>query len=355
MNDIRRTILWVIFGFSLVLLWDQWQLHNGRQATFFPTPAKPAATAPAATGIAASGAASTPAPSSLPATAAAPAGSAQVPADSARVPVARERVTVTTDVLRLTFDSEGGSLVRSEFLKHVDMDDKNRPFVLLEESPDRVYLAQTGLIGGNFPTHKTAMTFSGDKTLPDGANQLVARFESADIGGVKLVKTYTVKRGDYAIAVRHEVINTGTAAVTPQLYLQLRARRQQAAGRVGVLLHLHRSGGLSPTPRSTRRSNSATSKKAKPGGRQEFASNGYVAMVQHYFASAWLLADGVVRENFVRKVDTNLYAVGMITPVKDIAPGSSCRWRRASLSVRRKKRCWNPWHRAWNWSRTTAG
>ncbi|MFN3376830.1 MAG: membrane protein insertase YidC, partial [Burkholderiaceae bacterium] len=46
MNDIRRTILWVIFGFSMVLLWDKWQLHNGRQATFFPTP--PAASAPAA-------------------------------------------------------------------------------------------------------------------------------------------------------------------------------------------------------------------------------------------------------------------------------------------------------------------
>ena len=29
MNDIRRTILWVIFGFSLVMLWDQWQVHNG--------------------------------------------------------------------------------------------------------------------------------------------------------------------------------------------------------------------------------------------------------------------------------------------------------------------------------------
>lgn len=36
MNDIRRTILWVIFGFSLVLLWDRWQIHNGRPATFFP-------------------------------------------------------------------------------------------------------------------------------------------------------------------------------------------------------------------------------------------------------------------------------------------------------------------------------
>ena len=51
MNDIRRTILWVIFGFSLVMLWDQWQLHNGRPATFFPVPtassAASAASAPA--------------------------------------------------------------------------------------------------------------------------------------------------------------------------------------------------------------------------------------------------------------------------------------------------------------------
>ena len=44
MNDIRRTILWVVFGFSLVMLWDQWQVHNGRKATFFPS-AAPSATA----------------------------------------------------------------------------------------------------------------------------------------------------------------------------------------------------------------------------------------------------------------------------------------------------------------------
>ena len=39
MNDIRRTILWVIFGFSMVLLWDQWQVYNGRKPTFFPSAA----------------------------------------------------------------------------------------------------------------------------------------------------------------------------------------------------------------------------------------------------------------------------------------------------------------------------
>ena len=43
MNDIRRTILWVVFGFSMVLLWDQWQVHTGHKATFFPAPATTAA------------------------------------------------------------------------------------------------------------------------------------------------------------------------------------------------------------------------------------------------------------------------------------------------------------------------
>ena len=48
MNDIRRTILWVIFGFSMVLLWDQWQIHNGNKPTFFAPPPQNAA-APAET------------------------------------------------------------------------------------------------------------------------------------------------------------------------------------------------------------------------------------------------------------------------------------------------------------------
>ena len=47
MTDIRRTILWVIFGFSMVLLWDQWQVYNGHPATFFPRPAVKTASAPA--------------------------------------------------------------------------------------------------------------------------------------------------------------------------------------------------------------------------------------------------------------------------------------------------------------------
>ena len=60
MNDIRRTILWVIFGFSMVLLWDQWQIYNGKSATFFPS-SKPAATATAPAGASSVPASSVPA------------------------------------------------------------------------------------------------------------------------------------------------------------------------------------------------------------------------------------------------------------------------------------------------------
>jgi YidC/Oxa1 family membrane protein insertase len=151
MNDIRRTILWVIFGFSMVLLWDKWQLHNGNKATFFPS--TPTVTAPAAQGAASSatGAASVPA-SSAPVAAAAQ-GASAVPGQlaPAAAAAARERVEVKTDLYRLTFDSEGGSLTHAELLQHADMADKTRNFLLLDESAQRVYVAQTGLIGGPSP------------------------------------------------------------------------------------------------------------------------------------------------------------------------------------------------------------
>ena len=139
MSDIRRTILWVIFGFSMVLLWDQWQIHNGHQATFFPKTPTAAAKAPAAS-------------AAVPTASAAPAGPAQVPATAAPA-AARELIDVETDVYKLRFDSEGGSLVHAELRAHPDLLDAKKNFVLLDESKDRVYVAQTGLIGGQLPTH----------------------------------------------------------------------------------------------------------------------------------------------------------------------------------------------------------
>ncbi|HEY9208808.1 MAG: membrane protein insertase YidC [Acidovorax soli] len=321
MNDIRRTILWVIFGFSMVLLWDKWQLHNGNKATFFPS--TPAVTAPAATGAAsgATGAASVPVANAP--VAAAPQGVSSVPGQPApAAPAVRERVEVTTDVYRLTFDSEGGSLTHAELLKHVDMADKTRNFVLFDESAARVYVAQTGLIGGAYPTHKTVMTaVPGPRVLRDGDNELSVRFESPDLGGLKLVKTWTLKRGSYDMAVAHEVVNTGSTPVSPQLYLQLVRDGNPPPGESSFY-----STFTGPAVYTDAKKYQKVEFKKIEEGKAEIektATNGYVAMVQHYFASAWLLGDGIQRDLFMRKVDANLYSVGMITPVGEIAPGAS--------------------------------
>jgi YidC/Oxa1 family membrane protein insertase len=321
MNDIRRTILWVIFGFSMVLLWDQWQLYNGKKATFFP---KPQVTAQA------SADASAPAPAaSTPASGGVPVASSVVTATPGQVPTSspttsaapREKIAVETDVFKLSFDTEGGSLVRAEFPKHGDMVDPLKNMVLMDQSSSRVYLAQTGLIGGDFPTHKAPMTFSGERSLKDGQNELTVRFESAEMNGVKLAKTYTLKRGSYVIDVKHEVVNNGQANVSPQLYMQL-VRDGNAPEGESAFYFTFTGPAIYTDAKKYQKVDFGDIEKNK-AEIDKTSTNGYVAMVQHYFASAWLLPDGVARENFVRKVDTNLYAVGMITPLADLAPGQS--------------------------------
>jgi YidC/Oxa1 family membrane protein insertase len=349
MNDIRRTILWVIFGFSMVMLWDNYQVSQGHKATFglstkavatqTAKTAAPAATN--ATGVPTASTASTPnAINSIatqanntpatPQTGAAPASSA-APAAPATV---KERFEVQTDVFKLTFDTEGGSLVHSEFVKHVELEDKAavkagtaKGVVLLDDSKERVYVAQTGLVGAaNLPTHKTVMTAApGPRKLETGANELVVKFESpesgAASGGVKLVKTYTLKRGAYDVAVKHEIVNTGTAAVSPQLYLQLVRDGNKLAGESSFYSTFTGPAVYTEAKKYQKVEFSEIEKNKVDVEKQ--ATNGYVAMVQHYFASAWILPDGIKRELFTRKVDTNLYAVGMIATLDAVAPGTT--------------------------------
>ena len=325
MNDIRRTILWVVFGFSMVLLWDQWQVYSGHKPTFFPsnvntavdkTPSAPASGVPSAVPALNSAASSTQ-----------PSGTAaQIAAISAAPVAPRESLVVSSDVLKLTFDTEGGTLLKTEFLKHIDMADKAKNFVLLDNSKERTYLAQTGLIagagGGTFPTHKTVMTvLPGERTLKEGGKDLVVRFESPEVGGVKLVKTFTLTRGAYAIAVKHEVINVGTTTLSPQLYLQLVRDGNKPEGESSFYSTF--TGPAIYTDLKKYQKVEFTDIEKNKVDVEKSAENGYISMVQHYFASAWLLGDGIKRDLFMRKVDTNLYAVGMITALDNLAPGTS--------------------------------
>ena len=96
--------------------------------------------------------------------------------------------------------------------------------MLFDDSAERTYQAQSGLTNAQslpMPTHETPMQFTSERQLADGQNELTLRFESPEVGGVKLVKTYVLERGSYVIRSAHEIINTGAQPITPQLYVQL--------------------------------------------------------------------------------------------------------------------------------------
>ncbi|GAB4396568.1 MAG: membrane protein insertase YidC [Rhodoferax sp.] len=327
MNDIRRTILWVIFGLSLIMLWDQWQVYNGRRATFFPGPTPTDSVSARAPGAASAAA---PAVSDVPRASSTAPGVALASAPASAAPAAAaQRVEVSTDVLRLVFSTEGGTLVEAEMLRHADVNDPSRPFKLLDQSAQRFYVAQTGLIGApGLPNHKTIMTLApGERSLKDGSNTLELRFESPVVGGVQWVKTYVLTRGSYAITVKNEVINASPVPVSPQLYMQLVRDGNKPAGD-STFYSTFTGPAVYTEAKKYQKVEFSDIEKGKADF-EKSAANGYVAMVQHYFASAWLLADGIQRELFVRKVDSNLYAVGMIAPLGDVAPGA-----RKSLDAR---------------------
>ncbi|MFM2084758.1 MAG: hypothetical protein RLY95_1576 [Pseudomonadota bacterium] len=332
MNDIRRTILWVVFGMSMVLLWDKWQIHNGQKPTFFPDPAAVTAKAvdsaamPAASGAVAQANNGLPSSTALAGKVAAPALANSVPvAGNSSAVAVRDPIIITTDLYKLGFDAEGGSLVRAELLQQRDIVNKDINMVLLDSSKDRLYNAQTGLIGtAGLPNHKTAMALvSTERTMKDGADTLTVRFEAA-AGDAKLAKIYTFKRGSYAIGVTHEVTNTGAAEMAPQLYVQLIRDGNKPAGESSFYSTF--TGPVVYTDAKKYQKVEFTDIEKNKADFEKLSPAGYVGVVQHYFVSAWLASEGsdaTPHENFVRKVDTNLYAAGMIFPLKSIAAGQS--------------------------------
>jgi len=323
MNDIRRTILWVIFGFSLVLLWDQWQVFNGNKPTFLPS-SKPAAVASAP--------GSTPAASNgVPAAAtAATGGSAGTVPTQAAPAAARERVSVTTDLFKAVIDSEGATVNYLELLKYEEADRTKHVVLFENDSPATRYLAQTGLLsqtGEPFPNHLTPMTpKAGPRAMAEGQNTLEVSFESAPSGGLKYVKTYVFKRGDYTIGVRHEVVNVSDQPRDAQLYMQLLRHGTVAAG---TMFGTNTFTG--PAAYTNEKKFHKLDFKDISKGKIEPpppANDGWIAMVQHYFVSAWLLkgdpaSEQLKREFRVKDLGENLFTVAMVATLPKIAPGQT--------------------------------
>jgi YidC/Oxa1 family membrane protein insertase len=309
--DIKRTVLWVIFFMSAVMLFDNWQRDHGRQSMFFPsaTPTQPASSAAPGT--------TTPGtqPADLPATNAAAPGNAPAATQS-------QLVKFSTDVYSGEIDTRGGTLSKLSLVKQGDGKTPDLVITLFDRTNNHTYLARTGLLGGDFPNHNDIFTL-----LPNQQTQLTGdeksfslSFESPEKGGVKVIKTYTFTRGSYVIGVETKIQNVGSTPVTPSVYMEL--VRDDQPVETPRFSHTFIGPAVYTDQHHFQKMTFGDIDKNK----QDYATsadNGWIAMVQHYFASAWIPQQGAKRDIYVEKIDPSLYRVGVKQPLPTIAPGQT--------------------------------
>jgi YidC/Oxa1 family membrane protein insertase len=318
----KRTILWIVFAVSLVVLWNDWMVSNGKQSMFSAAPPAKVATAPAAKSVASD----LPSATGTAPGAAAPAAAAPATAVPGAAPVAvpSQRITITTDVVKADIDTAGGVIKRLELLKFRDRLDPKKNQVLFDVSGNNTYVAQTGLLGngasGPLPNHNTVFVARPGPRSIDGNNQVQLVLE-AEQGGVKLTKTFTFKRGDYTIDLRHDLTNLGTAPVSPSLYLQLEHDGNKPEGDS----YFNRSYITPTLYTSTEKYQKLTFENIEKNKAEHAtkANDGWVGISQHFFVSAFVPADKAARDIYTRKVDTNLYAIGNVLPLGTVAPGAT--------------------------------
>lgn len=319
--DIRRTVLWMIFSFSLLLLWNNWQVYNGKPSILGGSPATtpaPQADVAAAPASAPNSIASVPAARAPAATVAA---DATVPGSPAATANASEKINIKTDVYDLTFDTQGAQLITAELTRFTDLEDPSRPMVLLEHAGQSIYVAQTGVIGApqgqSYPTHLTPFRLVSSERVLSG-DSLKVVFE-AEADKVKVVKTYTLHKGRYDIDVRHDIYNLGDAPISPSLYLQL-TRDGNDPPSTSHFYSTFTGPAVYSAEDKFQKATFSNIEKGKATYIKE-ANNGWISMVQHYFATAWVPPEGTLRHNEMLRLSDNLYAVRTIEAVGVIQPG----------------------------------
>jgi YidC/Oxa1 family membrane protein insertase len=300
--DTRRLVLFVIFSMSILMLWDAWQRHN--------TPVEVVATQAAT-----SSAANQNAPP-----AAGAATSADLPVNSDYKLQSAQRIQVTTDLFKADIETTGGDLRRLELLKHRASDDEKANFVLLDDAAKpMIYVAQTGLIGADLPSHNAVFTSGATSyQMSEGQDKLEVRLSWANANGVSVDKVYTFHRNRYDIDVSYEIKNGTAAAITPTVYYQI---VHDSESNQGSALMPTFTGGSYYT--ETTKFKKLAFKDMKEEPLNITAKDGWVGLLQHYFVSAWIPKDGLERKFYTDKLSDNIYRIGTKSTLSAIEPGAS--------------------------------
>jgi len=233
-------------------------------------------------------------------------------------------ITVKTDVLNLIIDTKGGDIIQVSLPEHKAALGADQPFVLMEQTSNRTYVSQSGLVGTNGPDaskdgRPTFSVANTDYSLGD-ADELNVDLLFTDSNGVKITKRYTLKRGSYTVGLSYTVDNQSQQNWQANLFGQIKRDRSEdptSSTDMGMQSYL---GAVFSTTEDNYQKIDFDDMDDAPF--KATTQDGYVAFVQHYFVSAWIPEAGAEYTYKSRKLNGN-YIVGFISPDFMVAPGQS--------------------------------
>lgn len=305
--DIRKTLLWAIFTISALLLFNAWQEQTG-QGSLFTKSAAPVKEQAVVTDTAGK---------DLPK----PSGAATALPTQATTLKTGELITLKNDVLELEIDTLGAVVSKAQLLKHLEED--KSPVLLFDRSNDRQYFARTGLVsssGAELPNH--TQIFSATKNQANNSVTLIA-----EKNGVRLEKTYALNKGSYVVEVKHSIKNINAQNLDATLYAELVRDGGKPSFKGKVEESSFYSTFTGPAVYTDAEKfhkidfSDIEKGKSKVPSTQPAGDGAWVAMVQHYFVSAWVPPTTYSKDLYVEKLDKNQFRVGVKSKLDALGVG----------------------------------
>jgi len=235
------------------------------------------------------------------------------------------RLYVETDVFKLEIDTSGGDIRRVDLLQYpVAADKPDEPFRLMNEELPNLFVAQSGLLPAqNAPTHLALyQSEQSSYRLEPGNDSLDIKLHWQNDKGIKVTKIYTFHRGSYVIDVKYLVDNQSAEPWAGQLYGQFQRTQADLGGSRFIYTYM---GGAISSPETLYEKipfddieDSSFNQENRPAW-----AEGWIAMLQHYFVSAWVPKPEQVHKYYTKMLkDGNRYVLGFYGPKQVVAPGT---------------------------------
>jgi YidC/Oxa1 family membrane protein insertase len=308
MMDFNRLFLFLIFSMSMALLWDAW--HRVDAPILSATTPQQILTTPQ---------------NNIPVS---KLDTNKVDTNIASVQqqtFPNQIIKVKTDFLVAEISTLGGDLQQLEFLQQRDAKDRNKPFILLQKKVDHTYIAQSGLLGSDLPTHNTMFASQATEySLIEGKDTLEVRLAAQTTSGIKVTKIYLFRRGNYLIDIIYEIENNSLNTVSPSAYFQFIRDKSVPEGGT-IFVPTFTGPAIYTEADKFQKYDFSEIEKGKVKLPNDI-DNGWIGMLQHYFVAAWLPVGKTGREFYAKALDGGLYSTGVVLPIGDITPGSTVKF-----------------------------